>query len=41
MYTNRISTAARFNLLTSDIQKNEANYLRITQQLASGKRLQV
>ena len=39
MYTNRISTAARFNLLTSDIQKNEANFNRITAQLASGKKV--
>lgn len=39
MYTNRISTAARYNLLTSDIQRNEANYNRITQQLASGRKL--
>ena len=39
MYSNRISTAARYNLLTADIQKNEANYLRLTQQLASGKKV--
>ena len=39
MYSNRISTAARYNLLTSDIQKNEANYIKLTQQLASGKKL--
>ena len=39
MYSNRISTAARYNLLTADIQKNEANYMRLTQQLASGKKL--
>ncbi len=39
MYNNRISTAARYNLLTADIQKNEANYNRITQQLASGKKI--
>ena len=39
MYNNRISTAARYNLLTKDIQKNEANYLRLTQQLASGKKV--
>ena len=39
MYTNRISTAARYNLLTADIQKNEANYNRLTQQLASGKKI--
>lgn len=39
MYSNRISTAARYNLLTADIQKNEANYNRITQQLASGKKI--
>ena len=39
MYSNRISTAARYNLLTSDIQRNEANYNRLTQQLASGKKI--
>lgn len=39
MYNNRISTAARYNLLTADIQRNEANYNRITQQLASGKKV--
>ena len=39
MYSNRISTAARYNMLTADIQKNEANYLRLTQQLASGKKV--
>ena len=39
MYTNRISTAARYNLLTADIQKNEANYVRLTQQLSSGKKI--
>ena len=39
MYTNRISTAARYNLLTSDIQRNEANYNKLTQELASGKKI--
>ena len=39
MYTNRISTAARYNLLTSDIQKSEANFNRLTAQLASGKKI--
>ena len=39
MYSNRISTAARYDLLTSDIQKNEANYMKLTQQLASGKKV--
>ena len=39
MYSNRISTAARYNLLTADIQRNEANYLRLTQQLSSGKKV--
>jgi len=39
MYSNRISTAARYNLLTADIQKNEANFLRLTQQLSSGKKI--
>lgn len=39
MYSNRISTTARYNMLTADIQRNEANYNRITQQLASGKKV--
>ena len=39
MYSNRISTAARYSLLTKDIQKNEANYMKLTQQLASGKKV--
>lgn len=39
MYSNRISTAARYNLLTEDIHKNEANYMKLTQQLASGKKV--
>ena len=39
MYTNRISTAARYNLLTADIQKSEANFNRLTAQLASGKKI--
>lgn len=39
MYSNRISTAARYNLLTADIQRNEANYNKLTQQLASGKKV--
>ena len=39
MYSNRISTAARFNMLTADIQRNEANYNRLTAQLASGKKI--
>ena len=39
MYNNRISTAARYNMLTADIKKNEANFNRITQQLASGKKI--
>ena len=39
MYTNRISTAARYNLLTSDIQKNEALFNKLTAQLASGKKI--
>ena len=39
MYSNRISTAARYDLLTKDIQKNEANFNRLTQQLASGKKI--
>ena len=39
MYTNRISTSARYSLLLADIQKNEANYNRLTAQLASGKKV--
>ena len=39
MYSNRISTTARYNLLTADIQRNEANYNRLTAQLASGKKI--
>ena len=39
MYTNRISTAARYNLLTEDIKKSEANYLKLTQQLGSGRKV--
>jgi len=39
MYTNRISTAARYNLLTADIKKSEANYVRLTEQLGSGKKI--
>ena len=39
MYSNRISTSARYSLLTKDIHRNEANYLKITQQLASGKKV--
>lgn len=39
MYSNRISTAARYNLLTSDIQRNEANFNRLTAQLSSGKKI--
>ena len=39
MYSNRISTAARYNLLTSDIKQSEANYVKLTQQLASGKKV--
>ena len=39
MYSNRISTSARYDLLTKDIQRNEANYNRLTEQLASGKKV--
>lgn len=39
MYSDRISTGARYNLLTEDIRRNEANFNRITQQLASGKKV--
>ncbi len=39
MYSDRISTGARYNLLTADIKKNEANFNKITQQLASGKKV--
>ncbi len=39
MYSNRISTGARYNLIASDIKQAEANYNRITAQLASGKKV--
>lgn len=39
MYTNRISTAARYNLISSDIKKNEAYFNKLTAQLASGKKV--
>ena len=39
MYNNRISTSARYSLLVADIQRNEANYNRLTAQLASGKKI--
>ncbi len=39
MYSNRISTSARYDMLTKDIQRNEANYNRLTEQLASGKKV--
>ncbi len=39
MYSNRISTTARYNLLTEDLKRNEANYNRLTAQLASGKKI--
>ncbi len=39
MYSNRISTTARYNMLTADIQRNEANYNKLTTQLASGKKI--
>ena len=39
MYSNRISTTGRYNMLVADIQKNEANYNKLTTQLASGKKV--
>jgi len=39
MYSNRISTTGRYNMLVADIQKNEANYNKLTTQLASGKKI--
>ena len=39
MYSNRISSTARYNLLTSDIQKNEAMFNKVTAELASGKKV--
>ncbi len=39
MYSNRISTAGRYDLLTSDMKRAEANYQRLTAQLASGKKI--
>lgn len=40
MYTERISTAARFNLYSADLQQSQANFDRLTAQLASGKKVQ-
>lgn len=40
MYTDRISTTARFSLYSSDIQQSQANFDRLTAQLASGKKIQ-
>ena len=39
MYSNRISTAARYDLITADIKKNEDAFNRLTAQLASGKKI--
>lgn len=39
MYTDRISTSTRYNMLISDIKQNELNYNKLTQQLSSGKRV--
>ena len=39
MYSDRISTTARYNMLVADIQRNEANYNKLTMQLASGKKV--
>ena len=39
MYSNRITTAGRYNLLTADIQKSEANFNRLTAQLSSGTKI--
>lgn len=36
MYSDRISTTSRYNLLSSDIKKNQANFDRLTAQLAAG-----
>lgn len=40
MYSNRISTSGRYNLITADIQRSEANFNRLTAQLASGKKIE-
>lgn len=39
MYTDRISTSTRYNMLISDIKQNELNYNKLTQQLSSGKKV--
>ena len=39
MYSNRISTAARYDMIAADIKRNEDNFNRLTAQLASGKKL--
>lgn len=38
MYSNRISTGARYNLLAADMKKAEEAFNRLTAQLASGKK---
>lgn len=40
MYTNRLSTTSRYNLMYEDIHRNQLNFERLTAQIASGKRLQ-
>ena len=39
MYTNRISTNAKYNMLIADIKRNQYNYDKLTAQLASGKKI--
>ena len=38
MYSNRISTGARYNLLAADMKKAEEAFNRLTAQLGSGKK---
>lgn len=39
MYSDRISTTAKYNLLITDIQRNQANFDKLTAQLASGHKI--
>ena len=39
MYSDRISTTSRYNMLVADIQRNEANFNKLTLQLSSGKKV--
>ena len=39
MYSDRISTTSRYNMLVADLKRNEANFNKLTLQLASGKKV--